>query len=120
MKVIVSSLGPHLEDAVDERFGRAAFFVLVDTLTGAHQAIDNSRNQDALQGAGIGSAELAGEHEAEAVLTGHLGPKAFDALSKASIAGYQASGMTVADAVAAFKGGRLTRIADAGRANRGR
>jgi predicted Fe-Mo cluster-binding NifX family protein len=119
MKLAISASGPALSDAVDERFGRAVYFILVDPSTMEHEAIDNSVNRNALQGAGIAAAELVAGHEVEAVLTGQLGPKAFRALQAASIPAYAAAGMTAADAVAAFKSGSLERLSEAGESRRG-
>ena len=119
MKVAVSSLGPTLEDKVDERFGRAMHFIVVDTVSGAFEAIVNDLNRNALQGAGIASAELVADRGAEAVITGHLGPKAFSALEAAGIRGYDGTGMTVAAALAAFAEGTLRSLDEAGEAHAG-
>jgi len=119
MKLAISASGPALSDAVDGRFGRAAYFVFVDPATMEHEAVDNSTNRDALQGAGIAAAELVAERKAEAVLTAQLGPKAFRALQAASIPAYTAVGMTVAEAVAAFESGSLERLSEAGEAKQG-
>ena len=82
MIVAVSSAGPSLDDAVDERFGRARFLLAVDTDTGEIvEASDNNVNREAMGGAGTASAETVSGFGAQAVLTGHLGPKAFAALS---------------------------------------
>jgi predicted Fe-Mo cluster-binding NifX family protein len=113
MRVAVSALEPGLDGAVDERFGRAAHFVFVDPDTMEHEAVSNAANRDALQGAGIASAELVAEHGARAVLTGRLGPKALQALEAASIPAYAAAGMSVREAAAAFAAGKLERLAEA-------
>lgn len=119
MKAVVSSLGPTLDDRVDERFGRALHFIVVDTETGTFEAVDNSANRGALQGAGIASAELVAERGAEAVITGHLGPKAFGALRAAGVRGYNGAGMTVAEAIEALKHGSLAELTEAGEAHSG-
>jgi predicted Fe-Mo cluster-binding NifX family protein len=119
MRLAISASGPALSDAVDGRFGRAAYFVLVDPATMEYEAIDNSTNRDALQGAGIAAAELVAEQKAEAVLTAQLGPKAFRALEAASIPAYAVSGMTVAEAARAFESGDLERLSEAGESKKG-
>ncbi len=113
MKVAVSALGPSLDDRVDERFGRARWFVVADTETGEHEALDNDKASQALQGAGLAAAELVADKGVQAVLTGHLGPKAFRLLDLAGIAGYAAAGMTVAEALAAFRQESLVRLSEA-------
>lgn len=110
MKVAVSALGPGLDDKVDEHFGRACWFVVSDTEGTAFEAVDNGANRNAMQGAGIAAAELVADNGAEAVLTGHLGPKAYQALDMAGIPGYSAAGMTVAEALEAFDQGKLARL----------
>jgi predicted Fe-Mo cluster-binding NifX family protein len=107
MKIVVTSTGESLDSPVDPRFGRAAWFVLVDTETGEHRAVENAAGRDAGHGAGIMAAQTVSSLGAEAVLTGECGPKAVDALKKAGIKiRTQASG-TVAQTVDAFKKGGM-------------
>jgi predicted Fe-Mo cluster-binding NifX family protein len=116
VKIAVSAQGPSADDKVDERFGRARYFIISSGTDGL-EVIDNSTNRNALQAAGIASAELIADHGAEAVLTGHLGPKAFPALGLAGIKGYSAIGMTVREALAAFEAGTLAELTEAGEAH---
>lgn len=81
--------------------------------------VDNTTNMNALQGAGIATAETVSDHGAAAVITGHLGPKAFAALQAAGISGYDGTGMTVREAVAALAAGTLSELAEAGEAHAG-
>ena len=110
MKVAVSAVGPTLDDQVDERFGRAGYFVITDEKGTVVEALNNSKNRNAMQGAGIASAELVAEHGAEAVVTGHLGPKAFKALEVAGIPGYSGAGMSVRQAIAVLMEGTLRKL----------
>lgn len=112
VKVAVSALGPSLDDRVDERFGRAAYLLIVDDGTLEVTAVDNTGNRDALQGSGIGAAEIVSEHGAGAVVTGHLGPKAFRALNLAGIPGYAGAGMAVREAVGALESGSLAALSE--------
>jgi predicted Fe-Mo cluster-binding NifX family protein len=92
---------------VDPRFGRAAFFCVFDTATGAFEAHSNTQNLNAVQGAGIQSAQTASELGAEVVITGHCGPKAFRTLSAAGIQVVVGAGGSVQDAIRAFQAGEL-------------
>jgi predicted Fe-Mo cluster-binding NifX family protein len=112
MRVAISSLGPSLDARVDERFGRAAYLLIVDGDTLAVQAVDNSANRDALQGSGLGAAEIASEHGATLVITGHLGPKAYSALQRCGISGYDGTGMTVRGALEELRSGKLARLSE--------
>ena len=107
MKVAVSATGDTPESAVDPRFGRAAGFVLVDTETGEHQAISNSQNLHAAQGAGIQAAQTVSRFSPDYVMTGHCGPKAFRALEAAGIQVVVGVEGSVAEAVEKLKAGEV-------------
>ena len=116
MKVAVTSEGPNLQDAVDPRFGRAAGFILVDLDTMSTQYVDNGDGQNMAQGAGIGAAEKMAAAGAEVVLTGFVGPKAFQALQTAGIqVGQDLAGMTVAEALERYKSGQVSMASAANR-----
>jgi predicted Fe-Mo cluster-binding NifX family protein len=117
MKVAISTWGPTLDDLVDERFGRAEYLLLVDESLEV-EVVDNTMNRDALQGAGLGAAEKVVEGGATAVITGHLGPKAFNALQAAGVAGYSGTGMTARDAFESLRAGRLQPLSE-GKAHNG-
>ena len=114
--IAVSSEGPSLDDMVDPRFGRAAGFIIFDTETGAYEFLDNGSSQVRAQGAGIQAAENVANSGAGVVLTGYVGPKAFDALSAAGIKIVQdLDGITVKEAVRRYTEGT---VAFAGGPNR--
>ena len=113
MKIIITSEGTSLESPVDPRFGRAKHFVLVDTDTDMFSTHDNAQNLNAPQGAGIQTAQTVARLGAEAVLTGHVGPKAFTTLEAANVAVYSGVSGTVKEAIEQFKNGRLTPAAKA-------
>lgn len=113
MKIAVTSLGESLESPVDQRFGRARYFVLYDTESGEWSAHDNKQNLEAAQGAGIQAGQHVADLQAAAVITGHCGPKAFRILSAAGIDLYQEAVGSVQDAIDAFKGGKLTKSGQA-------
>ena len=58
MKVAVTSSGKSLDSAVDPRFGRAAYFLIVDTDSLDFEVVDNADNINAFKGAGIQAAAL--------------------------------------------------------------
>jgi predicted Fe-Mo cluster-binding NifX family protein len=109
MKVVVTSQGPGRESEVDPRFGRARYFVLVDTGTGEESVHDNVQNLEAAQGAGIQAARTVTDLGAEALISGNLGPRAFSALQAAGVALYVGATGTVAEALEQFEAGKLQR-----------
>ena len=113
MKIAVTSLGETLESPMDQRFGRARYFVLFDTASEKWSAHANTQNLTALQGAGIQAAQTVANLEVDAVLTGHCGPNAFATLTAAGIDVYSASGSTVSAAISEFRSGRLAKAGEA-------
>jgi len=107
VKVAVTSLGESIESPVDQRFGRTRYFVLVDTETEAWKVHNNAQNLEAAQGAGIQAAQSVIELGAEAVVTGHCGPKAFATLAAGNVCVYQDAKGTVREAMAALRDGGL-------------
>jgi len=107
MKVIVSARNNDLDSQVDPRFGRGACFLLVDIESDEFEAIDNAAGVGASQGAGVMAAQKVAASGAEAVLTGHCGPKAFDLLDQAGIVVYTGVEGSVREAVARYRAGEL-------------
>jgi len=108
LKIAITAQGKNMESKVDPRFGRASWFVLVDTETGAYEAVSNEQNLNAGQGAGIQSAENISRQGAKAVITGNCGPKAFRTLNAAGIKIYIGAEGTVAEVFEKFKAGKLS------------
>ncbi|MCU0539494.1 MAG: DUF134 domain-containing protein [Desulfobacterales bacterium] len=107
-KIAVSSDGPTLDSAVDPRFGRAAGFVIIDAETMVFEYVENGASQAMAQGAGIQTAELMAQHGVGVVLTGYVGPKAFQALSAVGIrVGQNLENLTVREAVERYKSGQV-------------
>jgi predicted Fe-Mo cluster-binding NifX family protein len=107
MKIIVTSQGAGLDSEVDSRFGRAAAFVLYDTISAEAQTISNDGADSSGHGAGTQAAEMVSRLGADCVITGHCGPKAFRTLSAAVVLLYTGAEGRVSDGVAAFVVGRL-------------
>lgn len=101
MIVIISSKGDTLNSKVDERFGRATFFIRIETESMAWQAFENTAVSNA-HGAGIAAAQFVIDQQAEVVLSGDFGPNAANALSAAGLRmeTFKESDLTVEQAVA--------------------
>ena len=106
MRVAVSAVGASLDVAVDPRFGRCAYFVIVDTDTLEFETVPNV-SQSASSGAGIQAAQTIASKGAKAVLTGNIGPNAYQALSAAGIKIVTGVTGTVREVVIKYKKGEL-------------
>jgi predicted Fe-Mo cluster-binding NifX family protein len=111
MRIAVSASEGSLDAAMDPRFGRCPYYVIVDSETMEFEAIENTAAQQG-SGAGIQAAQLVGESGADAVVAGNFGPNAFGALSAAGIGLYQVSGGTVKEAVEAVVSGQAQQVGD--------
>ncbi len=112
MKIAITSTGKTLESDVDPRFGRATYFLIVDTETMGFELIENT-NVAAGGGAGINSAKTVIDAGAQAVLTGNCGPNAHRTLAAAGVKLYTGLQGTITEAVEQFKAGMLKEASNA-------
>lgn len=110
MRLVITSQGATLDSPVDPRFGRARYFLFLDTESGDEAAHDNAQNLSAPQGAGIQAAQTVARLGAQAVLTGHVGPKAFSTLKAAGVSVVTGAGGTVREAVQQYQAGKLQAV----------
>ncbi|HNQ89360.1 MAG TPA: NifB/NifX family molybdenum-iron cluster-binding protein [Verrucomicrobiota bacterium] len=113
MKLAVSTQGPEPGSPVDTHFGRARFFRVLDTETGQQTVLDNADGAGVVQGAGPRAVQRLCRLGVQAVLTGHVGPKARTALEAATIEAYAVEGGTAEEAVRVFMAGQLRAIVPA-------
>jgi predicted Fe-Mo cluster-binding NifX family protein len=106
MNIAVTSAGPTLDDTVDPRFGRCAFFLIIDSDTLSFEAVENS-SRALGGGAGVQSAQLVAGKGASVVLTGNCGPNAFQVFGAAGIKVITGVGGIVREAVELFRSGKL-------------
>lgn len=106
MRVAVSATGDVLDAPIDPRFGRCPYFIIVDTDTMQFEALPNT-SQYAASGAGIQAAQAVASKGAKIVLTGNVGPNAYQALSAAGVQIVTGVTGTVREAVTRYKKGEL-------------
>ena len=112
MKIAITSTGATLDDQVEARFGRCAYFLIVETDSMALEAIENP-NVAAGGGAGVQSAQLMADKGVKAVLTGNCGPNAFQVFGAAGVQVLVGVSGTVRDAVEKYKQGTLGTASEA-------
>jgi len=106
MKICVSAVANSLDAQVDPRFGRCPYFVIVDSESMQFEDIPNMAS-GATGGAGIQAAQIIANKGVKLVITGNVGPNAFQALSAAGIKIVTGAFGTVRDVVEKYKRGEL-------------
>ena len=106
MKVAVSSNGKNLDSQIDPRFGRCAYFLIVETDDMNFEVFDNE-NIALGGGAGIQSAQFVASKGIQAVITGNCGPNAVRTLSAAGVKLFVGQSGTVKEAIERYKSGEL-------------
>lgn len=106
MKICITSMGDNLDVAVDPRFGRCQNFIIVDSETLEFKSIPNP-NIDSSGGAGIQSGQLVASEGAQVILTGNVGPNAFQTLSSLGLKVFTGVSGIVREALHLYKEGKL-------------
>ena len=106
MKICVSAAANSLDAPMDPRFGRCPYFVIVDSETMQFEAVPNMAS-GAMGGAGIQAAQTIAGRGVKVLITGNVGPNAFQALSAAGIKIVTGAFGTVREVVEKYKRGEL-------------
>lgn len=106
MKIAVSAQGETLDAPASPVFGRCPTYVFVEPETMEFEVVPNPAMSQG-GGAGIQAAQFVVNQGADAVLSGNLGPNAYDVLRAAGVPGYLVSGGTVRQAIEGYKAGKL-------------
>ena len=106
MKIAVSSTGDKMDSAVDPRFGRCMCFIIVDPESMSSETVSN-QSAMASGGAGIQAAQTVMDHGVTIVITGHVGPNAFQTLNAGGIKVITDAAGTVKDVIEQYKQGNL-------------
>ncbi len=112
MEIAVASTGTVMASELDPRFGRARYFLIVDTDTDELLVVDNKEGVEASGGAGVRSAGIVADHGVEWVITGNVGPKALQGLESAGIRVAVSEPMEVSRVLQSFKKGDLKELKD--------
>ena len=107
MRIAVTSSGKGLDSQIDPRFGRCAYFLIVNTEDMSFEIFDNESGSLG-GGAGIQSAQFIASKGARAVITGNCGPNAAHTLSAAGVELYLGNTGNVKEALEQYKSGNLT------------
>lgn len=106
MKIAITSTGTDLESQVDPRFGRCAYFILIETDNDEFEAIENSGAQG-VGGVGVQAGQMMVDREVKKVLTGNCGPNALQTLQIAGVEVISGVSGTVREVLKKFKAGEF-------------
>ena len=107
MKICVTAVADRLDAQVDPRFGRSQYFVIVDPATMEFETMLNPA-LNAPGGAGIQAAQAMVNKGVNVVISGNMGPNAFQVLSTAGVKIATGAYGTVKDAIELYQAGKLT------------
>lgn len=107
MKICVTASGNTLDASIDPRFGRATYLTIVDSQSMAFETILNAA-AGTMGGAGIQAAQTLTKKGVDVLITGNVGPNAFQALSAAGIKIVTGASGTVREVVEKYKKGELS------------
>ncbi|MDY1590705.1 MAG: NifB/NifX family molybdenum-iron cluster-binding protein [Methanofastidiosum sp.] len=108
MKIAIPSSGTELSSQVDQRFGRCNYFLIVDVETNNFEVYPNSA-ASASNGAGIKAAKNLVKKGIKVIISGNIGPNAFQILQAEGIEVVQEFKGTVNEAVKNFKEGNYSK-----------
>jgi predicted Fe-Mo cluster-binding NifX family protein len=108
MRICIPSKGPEPGDFVDERFGRAPYYLIHDTESGKTESYKNPA-AEAMGGVGPRAAQFLLDHNVNILITARVGGNALGALKAGGITIllYDEAGRTVTDAIDAYNHGGL-------------
>ena len=108
-KICITSEGNTLSSSVDPRFGRCRYFIILDTGSMEFEALENQYAESS-GGAGIQSGQFLTDKKVSALLTGNVGPNAYQTLQAAGVRIFTGVAGIVEDAVKKYTAGLLKQV----------
>lgn len=118
MKIAMTSNGRELKDEHDPRFGRCTYFLIWDTEQGTLKVMEN-KGQLSGGGAGIAAAQQIMDEDVAVVITGNMGPNAYNLMKSSGVKVYQCKTGSCQEALDLYTGGKLFEINEAGPSHAG-
>jgi predicted Fe-Mo cluster-binding NifX family protein len=106
MKIAVSSTGNNMDSQLDPRFGRCAYYLVVDS-DDMHFEVYPNESAAMGGGAGIQASQFLASKGVQVVITGNCGPNAVDTLLAAGIELFTGEQGTIRDVVKKYATGNL-------------
>jgi len=109
MKIAISANGETNESKLDVRFGRCEYFQIHDTENKEVKILENL-GKSANGGAGIVAANQLIDEKVNVIITGNLGPNAFELMEKAEIKAYKCEDISITSVLEKYNNNELEEI----------
>ncbi|BCZ44446.1 diguanylate cyclase [Clostridium gelidum] len=109
MKIAISANGENNESVLDVRFGRCEYFQIHDTEKKEVKILENL-GKCANGGAGIVAANQLIDENINVIITGNLGPNAFELMEKAEIKAYKCENISITSVLEKYNNNELEEI----------
>ena len=116
MKIAISTSGKENDSLLDMRFGRSEYFHIHDTESGEVKIVEN-KGKLSSAGAGIAASQQLINEKTDVIITGNLGPNAFELIEKAKIKAYKCDSVPINTVLQMYNNGELNEIDLAGPAH---
>lgn len=118
MIIGISATGTSRDSLLDIRFGRCEFFQIYNSENNTIKVVEN-QGQASNGGAGIVAAQQLVDEKVDIIITGNLGPNAFEIMKKADIKTYKCEGLLISDVLEKLKNEEVEEITYAGPSHSG-
>ena len=109
MKIAISANGETNESILDVRFGRCEYFQIHDTENKEVKILENL-GKSANGGAGIVAANQLIDEKVNVIITGNLGPNAFELMEKAEIKAYKCEDISIISVLEKYNNNEIEEI----------
>ena len=107
MKIAVTSTGKDVKSELDRRFGRCANFLVIDTEGNDEVEVLDNKAIASGGGAGIAAAQQLIDRKIDVLITGNVGPNAYETLHAAGVEIYSGENGRILDLIDRFVRGEL-------------
>lgn len=118
MKIAISASGTNKDSLLDVRFGRCEYFQIYNIESG-EVLVAKNEGLDCSGGAGIIASQQLIDQGVNVIITGHLGPNAFEIIEKAKIKAYKCNEVIIEVVLEKYKNNELEEIKISGEAHKG-
>lgn len=118
MKIAISAEGKNMDSLLDVRFGRCEYFQIHDTESKEVKVIENA-GLTCSGGAGIVASQQLIDENVNMIITGNLGPNAFEIIEKAEVKAYKCGKISMQAVLEKFNNKELEELTFAAPAHSG-